>query len=104
VSGRTMSLLASLDAPYRIVVEVEGASLRVTAPYQERFVAMMQAIPGRYFDRACRCDVVPLAARERVWEALRACFPGMRATGPRGPFVVACKLPHSIDTEKRNAS
>lgn len=76
----------------KIVIEAvdDGEKLAVWTPYEVNFVAAVQKVPGRVWDKARKCSLIPatIDARRALQKALNEHFAGKWAVGPRGPFVV----------------
>jgi hypothetical protein len=71
-----------------IVVEDWGdGTLAVFTPYHSEFVnALKTATPWRKWDGAQKCWLVPAgrSTSAKLWAAMKWCFPGALAIGPKG--------------------
>lgn len=73
-----------------VIIEVtEDKRLALTTPYSEAFVAAVRNIQGRKWDGDNKVWTVPTKAKQAVWEALKASYPGSLGHGPQGMFLVA---------------
>lgn len=72
-----------------IAIALEGGMYIVSAPYDARHVERMRRVPGRRFNWERKVDMVPVASKRALWDALRASFAGALAQGPQGAFVLA---------------
>jgi uncharacterized protein DUF6011 len=70
-------------------VEAQGNELIVFTGYDERAVALSQAIPGRIWDKTVKANRFPASQKPAVWVMLKACFLGAPALGPKGYFKIA---------------
>lgn len=75
--------------PVVIIRESQGM-LAVQSPYNEEALSRWREIPGRQWDRALRCNLVPkdLSAKAALYELLKEFYPGAMATGPKGEFRI----------------
>jgi hypothetical protein len=82
------------DAVAKAKIEIGEADGRlwVSTPFKrsrkEEFTKAWRAIPGRRWDAAHECNVVPADQRPAVLALLKEFFPGEYAVGPKGPFMV----------------
>lgn len=85
LADRIVARLASIR------IERVGGRIVVRAPYSETSVAAFRAVPGRRFEKEGKDarNVFPESSAKAVLAALRACFPGATAHGPKGLFVLA---------------
>lgn len=73
-----------------IRIERVGGRVIVRAPYSPESVAAFRAIPGRKFEKEGKDarNTFPEGSARQVLGALRKCFPGATASGPKGLFVL----------------
>jgi hypothetical protein len=73
------------------IVEL-GEFLRVKTPFRRgakaEFIEAWRAVPGRRFDRATECNVIPKTSKVELWGLLCKFFPGKYGVGPKGVFRV----------------
>lgn len=72
----------------KIKITVEGSELVVASPYNPDAVVVLRRVPGRFWDRDAKVNRFPLRSKGALWAALRECFPGMAAEGPKGRFEI----------------
>lgn len=67
---------------------VGGEEIVVEAPYSEESLPILRAVPGRRWDKAAKANVFPASSAKPLYAALAKAFPGARAVGPKGAFVL----------------
>lgn len=67
---------------------VGGEVIVVEAPYTEESLPILRAVPGRRWDKAAKANVFPASSAKPLYAALAKAFPGARAVGPKGAFVL----------------
>lgn len=70
-----------------IRIEEANGELVLTSPFNETFVPEARAIPGRRWAKPV--NIFPASSKPQLWAALRKCFAGRIASGPKGLFVIA---------------
>lgn len=71
-----------------IRIEEREGKLWVKAPYLEAALGDWRRIPGRLFDGATKCNVVPVSQKRLVHSLLAKHYKGSTGLGPRGLFVL----------------
>ena len=69
-----------------IRIEETPEGLSVKTPFNEDFVPAARAIPGRRWVKPV--NIFPASSKPQLWAALRKCFAGRIASGPKGLFVI----------------
>lgn len=76
----------------KVTITVEGPELVVATPCYdvngELVADTFRTIDGRFWDRAAKVNRFPLRSKRALWAALRQCFPGVAAEGPKGRFEI----------------
>jgi len=85
-----LTVLASKIEERLAVVEVEeaGGVLRVTTPYDPKFVEAVRKIPGRKWDKGQKVNTCPVGAKLALWAVLRSCFPNKVGRSAKGAFII----------------
>lgn len=71
----------------KIRIEEDSGTYVVRTPFNEELLPLMRAIRGRRWAKPV--NIIPTSERAQLWAALRKCFAGRVAIGPKGLFVVA---------------
>jgi hypothetical protein len=83
-----LKLAARITARWASIrIEEEAGELTLRTPFNEAFVPEARAIPGRRWVKPV--NVFPASSKPQLWAALRKCFAGRIASGPKGLFVIA---------------
>lgn len=72
----------------KVTITVDGPELVVASPYSPDAVAVLRRVPGRFWDSEEKVNRFPLRSKRALWAALRECFPGVAAEGPKGRFEI----------------
>lgn len=62
--------------------------LAVKAPYNEGFIEATRRLPGRWWVANRKVTLFAQEAKQGLWTALKQCYPGMLALGPKGFFSI----------------
>ena len=92
IRERFTTAVEGSPANVKIVIEQDGDTLKVITPFRraakEDFIAAWRAIPGRRYDRAGNCNVIPVTQKRALWNLLQTYFHGVYGKGPQGLFRV----------------
>ena len=75
-----------------ITIVNNGDTLIVETPFRRKdssdFIEAWRNIPGRRYDRSRNANVVPVSAKQQLWQLLKRFFPGEFGKGPQGLFRI----------------
>jgi hypothetical protein len=69
------------------ISEADGV-LTVKTAWNPAFVAAVRNIAGRRWDGKNKVNLIPVAQKMALYNALKATFPGAQGIGPKGPFAL----------------
>src|SRR5579885_346066 len=74
-------------------IERKNGQIAVASPYSPDFVTRMHGIQGAYFTKKDKKDKKWMmedneAKAKKLFEALKTCYPGLVAVGPKGAFIL----------------
>ncbi len=83
-----LKLAARITARWASIrIEEQSGELVLLTPFNEAFVPEARAIPGRRWVKPT--NIFPASSKPQLWAALRKCFAGRIASGPKGLFIIA---------------
>jgi len=70
------------------IVGLDNGRFAVQTPYNEKAIAQLKTIKGRWWDKDSKVNTFPMEKKKDVYAVLRRFWGGEAGIGPKGPFVV----------------